>query len=202
MNTMTRDEARSVMAGYISPSPNDDCVTYFAQTGRVLDASRLIAQLRRELAVDTYEPDAIAELTALVAWAVAEFGRYTLATYTTVYGPWETDDNGDTIGDERRTLSETDESLQFHTLREAADWLEKNGVQQPSTDPGPFSMSTWLADVDPYIHPYHDTETRTTVHAGPGFTDRTWNALVSLVRWGQPNVIPCEFRSPVGPHSM
>lgn len=183
MDVMTRDQARYAMAGYISPSPEDDCITYFAQTGRVLDESRLIAQLRRELAVDTYEPDAVAELAALLTWAVAEFGRYTLDTYTTVYGPWETDDDGDTIGDERPTLSEDSESLQFHTLRDVADWLEKGGLQSPSRECGPFSRSVWLEDVDPYIHPYHDTETRTTVHAGPGFTDRTWNALVSSVRW-------------------
>ncbi|HVK20015.1 MAG TPA: hypothetical protein VM677_01510 [Actinokineospora sp.] len=183
MNSMTRDQARSAMTGYISPSLDDDCLTYFAQTGLVLDASRLIAQLRRELASDTYEPDAITELAALVAWAVAEFGRYTLVTYTTVRGPWETDDDGDTIGDERPTLSESDESLQFHTLRDAADWMEKSGLQRPSADPGPFRMSAWLTDVDPYVHPYDDTETTTTVHAGPGFTDRTWNALVAAVRW-------------------
>ncbi|WP_285500658.1 hypothetical protein [Actinokineospora sp. NBRC 105648] len=158
-------------------------MTYFAQTGCVLSPSRLIAQLRRESTSGTYAPDAIAELAALLTWAVAEYGPYTIETYTTVYGPWETADDGCIIGDERPTDAEDSETLQFRTLRDAADWLEKNGLQSPSSDRGPFSLSVWLSDVDPWVHPYHDTVTWTTVHAGPGFTDRLWSALVSSVRW-------------------
>jgi hypothetical protein len=102
---------------------------------------------------------------------------YTLATYTNVFAPWQEGD------DEREKISEDSDTETFERLSEVAEWLRKHGYQSPSISPGPYSLHTWLSELDPYEHPYTGTLTETTVHTGDGFTDRTWSAVVRAVRW-------------------
>lgn len=102
--------------------------------------------------------------------------KYTLDTYTTVYGPWE---DG---ADERERISEDYDHEEFEHLSEVANWLRKFGYQSPSQS-APYGVRTWLSEVDPYEHPYNDTLTETSVHAGDGFDDRTWPAVVRAVCW-------------------
>jgi hypothetical protein len=70
--------------------------------------------------------------------------RYTVTTYTRVYGPMDTDSDGDPVGDERPTLTVDCATHAFDTLREVADYLDTEGLSSPSIDPGPFPLSTWV----------------------------------------------------------
>lgn len=102
---------------------------------------------------------------------------FTLNTYTNVYAP------GEERADDREKVREDSGTEEFEHLTDVADWLRKHGLQSPSVSPGPYNLHTWLSEVTSYEHPYTGELTEVSAHAGEGFTERTWSAVVRAVRW-------------------
>jgi hypothetical protein len=106
--------------------------------------------------------------------------RYRITTHTTAYGPW-----GEEM-DEPPKLGTESEDHEFDTLREVADYLESEGLSQPSQDPGPYNLHTWMTLPDgSRPHGSHGNYTGETeemsAHQADGFTERTWNAVLRVV---------------------
>jgi hypothetical protein len=105
-------------------------------------------------------------------------GMITIEINTRVYAPWEDE------ADDRECIEESTEPKTFDTARECADWLIKEGLQSPSVSPGPYDRFTWLAELDPYEHPYTGTLTERSAHVEgepAEFNPRLWAAIVHVV---------------------
>lgn len=106
---------------------------------------------------------------------------YTLTVNTQLYAPLNEG------GDDLSLVDDWTDVHEFDHLVDVAYWLEREGIQSPSvSSPGRdlrYTLNDWLTDVDPYDHPYNAILETRTAHAGDGFTEREWNALVHSVRW-------------------
>lgn len=114
-------------------------------------------------------------LDYLRAWVHEYHGRYAVGVYTTEYGDWKTDDQGDTIGDERPKVGESAQTILFRTYQEIVDYMQDKGSVKPTSFPGPFTLNTWAAAM--YEKPCFGAE-ETTFHAEHGLTARGWNAIL------------------------
>lgn len=106
----------------------------------------------------------------------------TVEVHSATYAPWQEGN------DERERVDECTDSYSFDTARECADWLDREGFNSPSNDPGPYDRRTWLSELDPYEHPYTGVLTERSAHVegnGPEFNPRLWAAIVASVsrRW-------------------
>lgn len=183
---ITQDRAREIAALYITPNPADRNITAFATGHPGMVAGELIAEVSRELnaaqsgAAYRHEPDAVGELSELLSYVEREYGRYVVRTFTTAYEPWEEEQ------DEPTEIDSWDDVHTFATLRECADWLDREGLSHPSDFPGPFDSRTWLLLADGerphgWDGNYTGRREEVTAHAEHGFTDRTWGAVVTSV---------------------
>jgi hypothetical protein len=84
-----------------------------------------------------------------------------ITTYTTIYGPWPTDEDGDPIGDGPEPIDQTEDTERFATVSEAAEWLADyacESSERPLT--GDLSRVWWVGET--YVHPYNGTMEDTT----------------------------------------
>jgi hypothetical protein len=194
MSTTTTDRAREIAAGYISPATGDAEMTRFATTGHA-DGYELLQCIEHSARVidgsDQYSDDERAviraELDYLRTWVREFHGRYAVSVYTTVYGPWDADENGDPVGDERPELDSSGTVIMFDTLRDVARYLTREGLQEPSTFPCVVpDLGIWLSLTNgPRVSGWDGLATGNdedvTAHPEYGFTDRTWGAVLATV---------------------
>lgn len=105
--------------------------------------------------------------------------KYALKLYTTVYGEWA---DG---ADEPEILDTSDELRVFDHLTEVRDFLDQNGLTEPSaTDP--HDLNTWLMLPDGtqphgWDGNYTGRTETVTAHAVDGFAEREWVAVLAAV---------------------